>query len=101
MDPQSWNAEMDVSINTGLGTGSRDRDLAMLQGIAGKIEFVNQGLGPMVASKLGLGPHKAFKVYRDMAEAAGVRSPEQYFPEITQEDEARLIAEQAQQPPPA
>jgi hypothetical protein len=97
MDPQSWNAEMDVTINTGLGTGSRDRDLQMLQGIAGKIELVNQALGPMVASKLQVGPHKAFKVYRDMAEAAGVRSPEQYFPEITKEDEDRLIAEQAQQ----
>jgi hypothetical protein len=97
MDPRGWDAEMDVSINTGLGTGSRDRDLQMLQGIAQKIEFVNQGLGPMVSSKLGLGPHKAFKVYRDMAEAAGVRSPEQYFPEITEEDEKRLIAEQAQQ----
>jgi hypothetical protein len=97
MSPRSWDANMNVSINTGLGTGSRDRDLQMLQGIAQKIEFVNQGLGPVVSSKLGLGPHKAFKVYRDMAEAAGVRSPEQYFPEITEDDEKRLIAEQAQQ----
>jgi hypothetical protein len=33
MDPRSWNANMDATINIGLGTGSRDRDMAMLNQI--------------------------------------------------------------------
>jgi hypothetical protein len=33
MDPRFWNANMDVTVNTGLGTGSRDRDMAMLNNI--------------------------------------------------------------------
>ena len=31
IDPKVWNADMDIRINTGLGTGSRDRDVAMMQ----------------------------------------------------------------------
>jgi hypothetical protein len=33
MDPRFWNSSMDVTINVGLGTGSRDRDMAMLNNI--------------------------------------------------------------------
>ena len=33
MDPRAWNAKMDATINIGLGTGSRDRDMAMLNQI--------------------------------------------------------------------
>jgi hypothetical protein len=37
MDPRSWNANMDATINIGLGTGSRDRDMAMLNQIHGTL----------------------------------------------------------------
>ena len=30
IDPRSWNADMDVTVNIGQGTGSRDRDLVRL-----------------------------------------------------------------------
>jgi hypothetical protein len=83
MDPRAWNANMDVTINTGLGSGSRDKDLQMLQGIAQKQELTLSAMGP--GNPL-LGPDKLFLTYRKMAEAAGVKSPEQFFPEIGEEE---------------
>src|SRR3546814_4348791 len=35
MDPRSWNSEMDVSVNVGLGTGNRDQMLGHLNAILG------------------------------------------------------------------
>ncbi len=46
MDARGWDAEMDVSINTGLGSGSRDRDSAAIQGVLQKQELILQTLGP-------------------------------------------------------
>lgn len=93
MDPRSWNAEMDVTINTGLGSGSRDRDLQLLQGIAAKQELVHQAFGPVIAHKLGVGPDNIFGTYRKMVEAAGIRSPERFFPELSKEEVDAIAAE--------
>jgi hypothetical protein len=97
MDPRGWNADMDCFINVGLGAGSRDRDQAMLQGIAAKQELVIQTMGPTnPACNVG----HVFETYRKMTEAAGLKNPEQFFPEITQEQVQQFAAQQAQQPHP-
>jgi hypothetical protein len=41
-DPASWDPDMDVSINTGLGSGSRERDATALMGVAAKQELILQ-----------------------------------------------------------
>jgi hypothetical protein len=82
VDPCAWNADMDVTINTGLGSGSRERDLTMLMGIAAKQEAIIMQLGP---SNNVLGLDKLFDTYRKMVEATGMKPAEGYFPEITQE----------------
>jgi hypothetical protein len=82
VDPRAWNADMDVTINTGLGTGSRERDLTMLMGIAAKQEAVIMQLGP---TNPVLGLDKLFVTYRKLVEATGVKPPEQFFPEISPE----------------
>jgi hypothetical protein len=46
MDPRSWNANMDASINVGLGTGSRERDLAIAGRHFEQQDLVVQQLGP-------------------------------------------------------
>jgi hypothetical protein len=46
MDPRSWNAEMDVSINVGLGTGNKDQILMHLNAVAQKQEQIIGMLGP-------------------------------------------------------
>ena len=96
VDPRPWNVDMDVEINTGLGTGSRDRDLQTLNGVATKQEQVVLRLGP---SNPLLGLDKLFVTYRKMAEAAGLRNAEAYFPEIDPQQLAQF-AQSMQQPDP-
>ncbi|MBA2708337.1 MAG: hypothetical protein H0U59_11105 [Gemmatimonadaceae bacterium] len=100
MDPSRWNADMDVTINVGLGSGSRDRDLGFLNlvlqqqqaafGMAG-------GMGSPYGQKLAKAMlHTAQKII----EATGLKSPDMYFPEVTDED-MQAIAEQQKQNPEA
>lgn len=87
IDPRHWNADMDVSINVGLGTGSRDRDMQMLQ----LVKADQVGLAERFAA--GGFPDKALDMLpfimttmTKSAEAAGIKSPELFFPEITPEE---------------
>jgi hypothetical protein len=99
MDPRGWNANMAVVINTGLGTGSRDRDMQVMQGMAMKLEQFIQLAGPMASHQLGVGPDTLFSLYRKMAEASGIKRPDQWFPEISQEDIENVLKGMGQQKP--
>ncbi len=46
VDPRSWNAQMDVTINVALGTGTNAEKFNVLAGIAQKQEQILQTLGP-------------------------------------------------------
>jgi hypothetical protein len=97
MDPKGWNADMDCTINVGLGAGSRDRDLAMLTQVATKQELIISALGPYnPICNIG---HLS-ETYRKIAEAAGLKNPELYYPEITQEQVQQLGQQAAQAPNP-
>lgn len=98
MNPQAWSAEMDVTINVGLGAGNRDRDLAMLQGIAGKQEMIMQVLGP---DNPLCGVKEYFTTLQMMVEAAGVKGPERFFPDVSDDIVAQMkaAAQQKQQAP--
>lgn len=104
MSPNSWDSDMDVIINVGLGSGSRERDVAIIQAISAEQKAIIAGLTPMVAAQLGLGPDVVFATDRKMVEAAGLKSPETYFPEISRADVDQLMqqmqAQQAQTPDP-
>lgn len=99
LDPRGWNAEMDVTINVGLGAGSRDRDLATLNAVAQKQELAIQASGNPYNPVLNIG--HLFGTYRKMAEAAMLKNPEQYFPEITQEQVQQIGQQAAQSQPPS
>ncbi|WP_127524066.1 hypothetical protein [Mesorhizobium sp. Z1-4] len=104
IDPRHWNADMDVTINVGLGTGSRDRDLLMLGrildtqiGLADR--FMQTGAFDEAVDMLP----KIIRTMTKMAESAGIRNPEDYYPEYTDEKVQQLkqiAAERSQQPPP-
>lgn len=104
IDPRYWNADMKVTINTGLGTGSRDRDLAMLgQVLQSQImladRFMASGAAEDAIDMLPL----IIQTMEKMAESAGIRNPEDYYPEYAEEKIAALkqmAAERAQQPSP-
>lgn len=103
IDPSKWDPNMAVAINVGLGTGSRDRDMAMLNNI-----LVNQigmadrlGQAGITSKALEFLP-KIRKTAVQIAESAGLKDPEDYYPEIKDEEVQQMIqgAEQAKQQPP-
>ena len=98
MDPRPWNAGMDCTVNVGLGTGSRDRDMQMLQAV-----LMNQKALTQAFAGSGL-KHKAVEMLpkvlatmRKIAESAGLRSVDQFYPEIDEQELAQ-IRQAAMQP---
>jgi hypothetical protein len=93
-DPRAWDAGMDVSINLGLGTGSRERDMAMLGNVYARQNEIFRAFGPnnpVVSVEAIVGTlHK-------MVEASGLRNPEQFFAMPTKE---QVQAYMASKPPP-
>lgn len=97
IDPRYWNANMDVTINVGLGTGSRDRDMAMLNNILqtqiGLAErFASTGF---IDKAIDMLP-RIIETMRKIAESAGIRNPDAYYPMID-EDELAAMKEEAKQ----
>jgi len=97
VDPTAWEPDMDVSINTGLGTGNRDRDVALIGVVTQKQEQILQLLGTD-------NPVVDLKLYRDTlakgVEAANLRHPDHYFKEVTDESLQRFAQAQQQKPDP-
>lgn len=94
VDPRVWNADMDVQINVGLGTGREQEKAAALQGILQIQQQVYQNYGPMngLVSMTNIRNTLA-----DVLAASGVRNAERYFAPITPEIEAQMLQMQQQQ----
>lgn len=100
IQPERWSDDMACTINVGLGTGSRDRDMSMLNLILnGQIAMADRlGAAGFRAKAIEFIP-KIRKTAVDMAESSGLRNPGDYYPPITDE-EISAMQEQASQPPP-
>jgi hypothetical protein len=87
IDPRHWDADMDVWINTGLGSGSRDRDIAVLSSIQSNQVAVAQILreAKLPGRALEMVP-MIIDTVKKSGEAAGVRQIDDFFPEVTDED---------------
>ncbi|XHB99363.1 phage portal protein [Nitratireductor sp. ac15] len=98
MDPRVWNADMDVSINVGLGSGSRERDMQVLSMISAEQKAIIQTMGPMNPI---VTPERYVATLHKMVETGGLKSPEQYFAEVTPEtmQALQMQAEQAANAP--
>jgi hypothetical protein len=99
MDPRGWNANMRVTINVGLGAGSKERDLAVLGGIAQKQELIIENLRDPFNPFCNIGHY--FKTLRKMVETGGLKNPEQFFSEISEEEVKKISQQQQQNPPPS
>lgn len=104
IDPRFWNTDMDVSINVGLGTGSRDRDMMMLQQVlANQMAIADRFLATgATEDAIDMLP-KVIATMTKIAESAGLRSPDDFYPDDAEEIVQRLkqkAAEAAQQPDP-
>ena len=94
VDPRVWNADMDVQVNVGLGTGREMEKAAALQGILQIQQQVYQNYGPMngLVSLTNIRNTLA-----DVLASSGVRNAERYFAPITPEIEQQMLMLQQQQ----
>ena len=94
VDPRVWNADMDVQVNVGLGTGREMEKAAALQSVLAVQQQVYQNYGPMngLVSLTNIRNTLA-----DVLAASGVRNAERYFAPITPEIEMQMLQMQQQQ----
>ena len=79
MDPRTWNANMDVSVNVALGTGTTETKMAMLSQVAAKQEQILQQLGP---SNPVVSVGQYVNTLRQMTELSGFKDSSKYFNEL-------------------
>jgi hypothetical protein len=97
-DPRPWNALMDTKIKVGLGTGSRERDLAMMRVIAEDQDKVVAALG---ADNPIVPPSKWVGTRHSMVRAAGLDEPTRYYADIKDEQFAQWQQQKAENAPPS
>ncbi len=96
-DPRQWNADMDATVNTGLGAGTRERDMLMMQQILALQEKLLVALGP---DNPYVSPDNLYNAVSKTVEAAGLKSPDMYFTKPTPEDIQRRMEAAANKPDP-
>jgi hypothetical protein len=92
-DPREWSSEYNITVNVGLGTGSKQEQLATMQMILDKQE--------QLLTTYGLGnPLVNLKQYRDtlakFVQMAGFKDDSQFLMEVTEEQAQQLAQQQAQ-----
>jgi hypothetical protein len=95
MDPRRWNAGMDMRVNVGLGTGSREQQMQRYNLVAQKQEAILQQAGPQ---NPWVTPQNYYNTLSKLVEAADLPDVDLYFtdPEVA----AKKAQGQPQQPPP-
>jgi hypothetical protein len=94
-DPRTWNVDMDATVNTGLGAGTRERDMMMMQIVREAQKEIVAALGmdnPIVK------PDQFYNGIEKMVEASGLKSVNQYFTSPSPEELQAFSAKQAQKP---
>lgn len=101
MDPQVWNAEMDVTVNVGLGTGREEEKQMALAATLQTQMGIMQAYGPQNPM---VGLTEIRNTLADMLFSAGLRNADRYYKPMTPEIEMQLAqqaAEAAANQPPA
>jgi predicted GNAT family acetyltransferase len=93
IDPREWTNGFDISINVGLGTGNKQEQMAMIAMVLSKQEEILKTAGIQ-------NPLVSLQNYRQtlgrFIEAAGFKDSNEFFLEITPEQEQQM-AQQSQQ----
>ena len=91
VDPRTWTADLQVRVNTALGTGTKAEQVQKLNFIAQKQEAIMAQMG--IANPLAPLP-AYYQSLRKLAEAADLE-PDMFFADPTM-----AMQQQANQPPP-
>ncbi|MDX0281754.1 phage portal protein [Sinorhizobium meliloti] len=97
-DPRQWNADMDVTVNTGLGAGTRERDMMMMQVVGAQQEKLLAAYGPV--NNPYVSAENIWNSVSRGVEAAGLRTPDLYFTKPTPVQIEQLQKAQANKPDP-
>jgi len=97
IDPREWKNNYDLSVNVGLGTGSKDQQMAMSAMVLQKQEQIlsSQGFANPLVS---VGQYR--NTLGRFIEAAGFKDSAEFFKEIPPELDQMLSTPQPQQPMP-
>lgn len=98
-DPRTWNADMDVIVNVGLGAGTRERDMMAMMQVIGLQERVLASMGPGVGMQY-VTPQNLYNAMAKLIEASGLRSVNLYLTQPDEEKIEQAIQSQAQSPSP-
>lgn len=89
IDPREWKTLYNVTINVGLGTGTKERQIQTLMMLSAKqTELIQLGRGYMVSEA------NMYHMASKLAEAAGFKSAELFF------TPPEAVPPEAKQPPP-
>lgn len=92
-DPRHWNAMMDCTVNVGLGAGTRERDMQVMQFVMGLQEKLLAAFGP---NNPFVKPENVWEALSRSIEAAGLKTPEMYFTEPDPQEVQALMQQAAQ-----
>lgn len=98
-DPKTWNASMDATVNTGLGAGTRERDMMAMMQVVGLQEKLLAAMGPTVGMQY-VSPDNIYNAVSKMVEAAGLKSVGLYFTKPDPQAIQQAIEQQSSQPSP-
>jgi hypothetical protein len=98
-DPRQWNAEMDAVVNVGLGAGTRERDMMMMQQVIGLQAQILTQMGPTVGQQF-VTTDNLYNGISKLVEAAGLKSVGLYFTKPDPQAVQQALQAQAQQPSP-
>lgn len=100
LDPRVWNAEMDVSVNVGLGTGREEEKQGALMATLQTQMGILQSYGPQNPL---VGLTELRNTLADILYGAGIRNADRHYKPMTAQIEQQLAEAQAQaaaqQPP--
>jgi len=93
IDPRSWNSEMDVTVNVGIGTGREEqRQVALQQALQMQMQiWANYGSSNGLVTMTGIR-----NTLGDMLALNGVKNVDRYFNPMTPEQEQQLMQQQQQ-----
>ena len=97
VDPRSWNKEMDVTVNVGLGTGREGERLgALQQALDMQVQiFTQYGVGNGL-----VGMTEIRNTLADMLALGGLRNVDRYFKPMSPDQEMQMQAQQGQEEQP-
>ena len=97
-DPRQWNADMDCTVNVGLGAGTRERDMLAMQVLGQQQEKLLAAFGPTNNPFVSM--DNIWNSVSRGVEAVGLRTPNLYFTKPTPDSIKAWQQQQANQPNP-